>query len=111
MKLVVVSMFVLTALNCNSQIITIAYSPTDLIGVWEYQIPGSNEYIGFQFTSQFGIVNGEFFKYFKDVNGQMTVITFDSRADTIPGAMSNEAMGAIKPLSRDCRNKYLWNNV
>lgn len=71
------------------------FDPIDLTGKWEYNIPGTNDFIGFHFISQYDVVTGEFSKYTKDSNGNLITVLFDSEADTIPGALSNEAMGGI----------------
>lgn len=74
----------IAAFNCSAQTLTVDYSPTDLIGSWEYQIPNTNEYIKFVFTEEFGSVTGEFMKFTKDSNGNIDQIFFDSRADNLP---------------------------
>lgn len=84
--------FLIAALNCNSQILRETFSPTDLIGVWEYQIPGSNEYIAFTFTEEFRTVTGEFKKYIKDANGNITNTLFDSSSDNVPNAVGDQAI-------------------
>ena len=83
--------------QATSQTLVREYAVTDLVGRWEYQIPGTNEYVEYHFFDLLGtgVVYGEFRKYTRDQSGQIDRVIFDSSSPTESETISYAAFSGI----------------